>query len=97
MVSSFCQKAADSLEVDEDVFGRSLLQAQTASALSHLVVDVVEADRGPVALVPCRLKNPGSAQNWETLKYQGTLKTRVGRYLGFGGSIQAELQLLLLP
>lgn len=40
-----------SLEVDEDVFGRTLLPTQTASSLSHLVVDVVKADGGALPLL----------------------------------------------
>ncbi len=62
--------AAHSLEVDQDVFGRPFLPAQTAPALAHLVVDVVKADSGAIPLVPCTtcLKNSLFTFNHFTLE-----------------------------
>lgn len=48
-----------SLEVNEDVFGCSLLTGKTASSLFDLVVNAVETDSGTMPLMSqiCRLKN----------------------------------------
>lgn len=47
-----------SLQVDEDVFSRTLLPTQEPSSLCYLVVDVVKADSGAMTLFAqtCRLK-----------------------------------------